>query len=105
MEEWPSQASRSGPVLESAPLIASPFRRPSPAGLLSFWSQRNMNAPDKGPTDQSTAPAWVRHQGLRRWVSEIAQLTQPARVIWCDGSEAEYDRLCEDLVAKGTFIR
>ncbi|MEV6975088.1 phosphoenolpyruvate carboxykinase (GTP) [Kitasatospora sp. NPDC093806] len=49
----------------------------------------------------SAAP--TRHQRLLAWVSEIAELTQPDRVEWCDGSEAEYQRLADLLVAQGTF--
>jgi phosphoenolpyruvate carboxykinase (GTP) len=53
----------------------------------------------------STAPDWVRHQELRQWVADVARRTKPANVVWCDGSQAEYERLCAELVAKGTFIR
>jgi phosphoenolpyruvate carboxykinase (GTP) len=45
------------------------------------------------------------HAGLRAWVAEIAALTQPDRVEWCDGSEEEWTRLTDLLVANGTFLR
>ena len=50
-------------------------------------------------------PDWVRNQELRRWVGEMAELCQPERVVWCDGSQQEYDTLCEQMVTAGTFIR
>ncbi|HEX6692084.1 MAG TPA: phosphoenolpyruvate carboxykinase (GTP) [Burkholderiales bacterium] len=63
-----------------------------------------MNAPISA-ADQSQAPAWVRHTGLRQWVAEVARLAKPERIVWCDGSQAEYDRLCGELVDAGTFTR
>ena len=50
-------------------------------------------------------PAYVKHPRLVAWVAEMAALTEAAEVYWCDGSQAEYDRLCADLVAGGTFKR
>ncbi|WP_433527280.1 phosphoenolpyruvate carboxykinase (GTP) [Nocardia pseudovaccinii] len=45
------------------------------------------------------------HPGITEWVREVAELTAPARIVWCDGSRAEWDRLTGELVAKGTFVR
>ncbi|MFD0312251.1 phosphoenolpyruvate carboxykinase (GTP) [Streptomyces sp. NPDC127119] len=55
------------------------------------------------PSSSDTVP--THHQELISWVNEIAELTQPDSVVWCDGSEAEYERLSEELVRKGTFKR
>jgi len=45
------------------------------------------------------------HTGLIAWVEEIARLTQPDSVVWCDGSDEEWTRLTEQLVAAGTLKR
>jgi phosphoenolpyruvate carboxykinase (GTP) len=52
---------------------------------------------------ETSAP--TTHTGLVEWVKEIAELTQPDRIHWCDGSEAEWTRLTNLLVEQGTFKR
>ncbi|MDP2287210.1 MAG: phosphoenolpyruvate carboxykinase (GTP) [Actinomycetota bacterium] len=47
----------------------------------------------------------TRNKQLLEWVEDMAALTQPARVEWCDGSREEWDRLTEEMVNAGTFIR
>ena len=49
--------------------------------------------------------ATTNNQRLLEWVEEWAGVLQPDAVSWCDGSEAEYDRLCGELVESGTFRR
>jgi phosphoenolpyruvate carboxykinase (GTP) len=48
-------------------------------------------------------PGWATSERVKAWVAEIAELTKPDRVYWCDGSAAEYDKLCAELVAAGTL--
>ena len=47
----------------------------------------------------------TKHRKLLAWVDEMALLCNPDRIYWCDGSQEEYDRLCNDMVEKGVFIR
>ncbi len=49
------------------------------------------------------APAYIKQQKLINWVAEVAAMTKPARIYWCDGSQEEYDRLCAEMVAAGTM--
>ncbi|MCU0804724.1 MAG: phosphoenolpyruvate carboxykinase (GTP) [Burkholderiales bacterium] len=51
------------------------------------------------------APDVVRNLRALEWVAEIAELTKPDRIVWCDGSQAEFDRLTEEMVQSGTLRR
>src|SRR3954470_23399850 len=51
---------------------------------------------DEAPTQNARLLSWVR---------EIAELTTPDNVVWCDGSDAEWDRMTSRLVDAGTFVK
>ena len=55
------------------------------------------------PSTPGLRPAPTAHAGLIAWVEQIAALTKPAKVHWCDGSEAEKEAITADLLAKGTL--
>ncbi|MFM8792818.1 MAG: phosphoenolpyruvate carboxykinase (GTP) [Solirubrobacterales bacterium] len=56
-------------------------------------------------TEAEGSPAPTTNAKLVEWVDEIAALTKPDQVYWCDGSQEEYDRLCAEMVEAGTFTR
>jgi len=60
-----------------------------------------MNAPS--PHLDTHPPAYVKNPQLIAWVAQMAALCKPARIHWCDGSQEEYEALCQQLVETGTF--
>ena len=57
----------------------------------------------KSSTTPGFADAPTKNKRLLAWVQEVAELTTPDRIEWCDGSDAEWDRLTKELVASGTL--
>jgi phosphoenolpyruvate carboxykinase (GTP) len=53
----------------------------------------------------STVSVPTKHAKLAAWVEEIATLTEPDAIHWCDGSDEEYESLCQTLVEAGTFTK
>ncbi len=45
----------------------------------------------------------VKNEQLVKWVAEVTALCEPEAIHWCDGSQEEYDALCNQLVESGTF--
>ncbi|MCF8540364.1 MAG: phosphoenolpyruvate carboxykinase (GTP) [Aurantimicrobium sp.] len=69
-----------------------------------------MNAANASPTSEVTGattlgePPFVTNRALLRWISDIAALTQPERIHWCDGSQEEWFTLSRELVSQGVLI-
>ena len=62
-----------------------------------------MNQTTKAPAVD--IPAYVKNEKLKAWVLEMAHLTKPERIHWCDGSQEEYDRLNREMVESGMLIK
>src|SRR6266542_6533694 len=58
------------------------------------------------PSTPNTArtPTMATTRFVEKWVDEAANLTAPSRVVWCDGSDAEYERLIEEMLRDGTLL-
>ncbi len=54
---------------------------------------------------RDTSVPLSRNSNLRKWVEKMAALTRPDSIHWVDGSKEEYDQLCDQMVAGGTFLR
>src|ERR1044072_3724239 len=70
------------------------------SALISSPNTERLNKPVTIETDALTS-----NQKLLKWVEEVAELTQPDTVHWCDGSAEEYDRIAQKMVEAGTFER
>ena len=66
--------------------------------------ERLTRAVREAPTTAPQVPDYVRHHALREWVLQVARLTRPDRIHWCDGSDQEYRQLCAELVQAGTLL-
>ena len=68
-------------------------------------TQDHQGVEEKLVSETISADAPTKHAKLRTWVEEIAELTRPDNIHWCDGSTEEYDRLAQELIDAGTFER
>jgi phosphoenolpyruvate carboxykinase (GTP) len=73
-----------------------------PSEIRFYFQELWMNSPVMQGL-QLNHPAYVRNAKLIAWVADMVALCKPDRVHWCDGSQEEYEQLCEQLVAAGTF--
>ena len=60
-----------------------------------------MNRSIGSSAGDANAPEYVKHGGVTQWVARMARLAKPDRIVWCDGSEQEYQQLCREMVASG----
>ena len=55
--------------------------------------------------NQSHSEPLTNNKNLLKWIEKMAAITQPAAIHWVDGSQADYETLCAEMIAGGTFIK
>jgi phosphoenolpyruvate carboxykinase (GTP) len=86
--------------------LVSVDREEKPMSTLASELPASVRSADANARVRSAdANAPTRHSRLLAWVGEVAELTTPERIVWCDGSQDEWDRLTGELVDSGTLVR
>ena len=76
---------------------------PGAAGATGFLTFQPHERGAQQTLSTATTDAPTKNRKLTEWVSQVAELTEPESIHWCDGSAEEYDALCMELVENGTF--
>src|SRR5882724_11422304 len=87
-----------------ASLIASRIRIAAFESLKTLW-RAPLGMSSTSISSRNPAIPLSKNDHLLRWVEKMAELTRPARIHWVDGSQFEYDQLCQEMVASGTFVQ
>ena len=74
-------------------------------GDASLGTVYDCRSPVKSPLTKGLCNVATNHPKLQAWVRQVAEMCQPDQVVWCDGTQAEYDRLSQLMVETGTFLR
>src|SRR5438477_8899702 len=95
------RAGRLRHIGRDAPTIQGPEHFVSVTATATRASRRIAFAVTSTIPDETAPP--TANRKLVDWVEQWTAVLQPSRVHWCDGSSAEYETLCRDLVESGTF--